>query len=253
MSDPVAPHRSSPAWARLLLPAAVPLTVGGALGLAAGVAHGEGGMNGLFAFASVLGIFVLLLGLVLLIGLGNLVRREGKGRTAARLSFSAAGLLAAGGSLAYGAALLLNLGYVEPVQAEPTPTPRQAAVVLHLEDEAGSAPDPDWDTSTADGRGTCPFEDDGSVRLVSAEQVGSLLGSPMKALVDLPHQPHVRQVVTISLEVERGASWWGPAVLAELGPGGISGRAQFINLAGWGGNPAGWPHYLRGELSWVCA
>ena len=90
------------------------------------------------------------------------------------------------------------------------------------------------------------------MRLVSANQMGRLQGSSLSVLLDLPHQPKVREEVFMTLEVESGASWWGPVVLAELGPGGVSGRALFINLAGFGGNPPRWPHYLRGELNWVC-
>ena len=76
--------RAAASWVRFLLPAAVPLTIGGALGFVAALAHGQGGLNGLFGLAFAMAIFVPLLGITVLIGLGNLLRREGKGRTAAR-------------------------------------------------------------------------------------------------------------------------------------------------------------------------
>lgn len=253
MTDGTRPPDGHVARTRLLVPAIVLLLIGGFLGWVLAYGVSEHSIYSVYGIGIVLTALLFVVAVPILIGIANLLRRERRGRPAARLAFGAAGLLLLGAGAGYLTVPVFDLGYHAPPLIEPSVKPAaEAAVILRLDDEGGSGVDPDWVATAGGGLGTCPFEDDGSVRFVIAAEAGRLRTSPMSVQVDLAHQPQVREVVLINLEVDTGASWWGQAVLTEITPGGMSGRALFM-LRSLGEELPGWPPSVRGEVSWVCA
>ena len=230
----------------MLLPASIPLGVGIFLGYFGARAGSEGGWNALIGGAMAMGAFALILLIALAVGIGNAMRREGKGRVGAQWAFAAAALLVVGGATGSVAVPVLDLGYQAPVVLEVSlkpSIPGSVTLLLH---------DPNWITPITDGAGTCSFDAEGSMRLVNVQQAGTLQTAAVTVEFDLAGEPRVANDPLLSLAVDVGPTYWGPIKLTEIAADGKHGRATFSYLPPQGARSSGWPAYLSGEFTWAC-
>jgi hypothetical protein len=244
--------------------AVIPLAVGGFLGYDASYQSSVGGFGGGMGaafLAYAIGGLVLVAGLV---GIGNLLRRGGRGRVASRYAFAVAGLLAGGSAGGAAAVPLLDLGYHNPDDA---PRPPDTAVQVTL-DLTGV----DW-SATSGGGGRCEFEANGSVWTVASEEVGLLRGMPLSLAIGLLGDPQPGDQVDLNLNIHiaspsqgatlplaallaatsgRSIGWAGLVTIDEIADGGRRGRLTFSDLPNEGTKDPEWPAKLSGELSWEC-
>ncbi len=242
----------------------ISLGIGSFLGYLVAFSQTESGISGLYGRAVVLTLFSLAVIVAVLIGIGNLFRRERRGRPAAIAAFAVAGLLLAGAGTGYAAVPVFDFGYREPVgEYEPAPVHVvSGAMTLTLKD-------PGWAIADVDGRLSCALRADGSIQ-VSADRAGRLQGKPISASFDLNAGATQGGTVDLLLVVNTGApsayrlapaaattgngfiTWVGPAMIAEVSPYGFDGLVAFAEVPVTGEPPAGWPQALSGEARWTC-
>jgi hypothetical protein len=132
----------------------------------------------------------------------------------------------------------------------------------------------DFAVSEGDGSGQCELESGGTVRIISAERAGRLLGKPLSVAIDLGTEPDnrleagrrvlLRLVAQVSpahaaapghpMAATSGVTvqWEDRVALREVSPNGTYGRAAFQDLPSAGNTLPGLPTSLSGEVDWDC-
>ena len=236
----------------LWLAAVVVLGAGAFLGYQVAYQSSLGGLGGALGaafLAMAIGGLVVLVGLV---GVGNALRPEGRGRVASRFSFAAAVLLVAGAVGGYFAVPVFGLGYHPPVVLQAR---GEASATL----EGAAAFEP-----REAGRADCQSVADGiDVEHIVALSLGTLNGSVLRAEITLPIAGISGSYLSLFVDaahLPEGSMqpmWSSLEAQVDAATGGTSGSITFedapiredpeLDL------PVGsWPPTLSGEIRWTC-
>lgn len=249
---PAPPPASNPPnrWPWLL--ALVPLGVGVFLGYQAAYEASLGGFGGALGAAFLAYAIGGLVLIAVLVGAANLLRPAGRGRTASRYAFAAAGLIALGGAGGAAGVQVLDLGYHPPVVLGAR---GDASIVL--DGVAGFEP-------RASGRADCWSVADGTeVEEVVALSLGELNGNLLRGDLFLPVAGVSGASVSFFVDaahLPEGSvvpMWNTQDVEIDSAGGGAIGTLRFdgvpIHVDPEVGAPAAsWPATLSGEISWAC-
>jgi len=246
---PPAPRR------RILWPwlaALVPLGVGAYLGYQVAYQASVGGFGGSMGAAflayGIAGLVLIVVLLGILVGL----RPAGRGRSAGRYAFVAAGLIAVGGVGGYAAVPVFDLGYHPPVVLG-----ARAEASITLEGVEAFEP-------RAGGRADCWSVADGTdVHEVVALSLGELNGNVLRADIFLPAAEMPRGSISVFVEASRlpegsvPPMWDTDDVRVDAPGDGAMGSLTFdavpLRVDSEMGAPTGsWPTVLSGEISWTC-
>ncbi|HET7082765.1 MAG TPA: hypothetical protein VFJ00_03535 [Candidatus Limnocylindria bacterium] len=230
----------------------VALGVGAFLGYSAAYQSSVGGLGGMLGAAFLwlaVGALAVVAGLV---GIGNALRGEGRGRVASRYSFAAVGLLLAGAGGGYGAVSAFDLGYHPPVVLQAR---GEASITL-----AGTLAF----VPRASGRADCQSVADGTdVERVVALSLGDLHGGLLRADFAIPVGGVSSGYISLFVDGATLASGSVPPTWEKAEPevssaaGGASGSirfdgAQLRTEPEIGAATGSWPSTLSGTVTWSC-
>jgi hypothetical protein len=251
LPPPPPPANAPPNRWRWLL-ALIPLGVGAFLGYQASYQSSLGGLGGALGSAYIAIAIGALVVVVAAVGVANLLRRAGRGRTASRYAFAASGLILAGGAGGAAAVPAFDLGYHPPV----TLSARGEASIM-LEGV------PTFEARSS-GRADCWSIADGiAVQEIVALSLGELNGSVLRADIFLPLQEMPQGSISLFIEASRlpegsvPPMWNTQDVVIESSSGGTTGHLRFQEVPiredeDMGLPPGTWPATLTGEVTWRC-
>ncbi len=230
----------------------IPLGVGAFLGYQALYQSSLGGLGGALGSAYIAFAIGALVVVVALVGVANLLRPAGRGRTASRFAFAASGLILAGGAGGAAAVPAFGLGYHPPVVLSAR---GEASITL----EGVSTFEP-----RSSGRADCWSIADGiEVQEIVALSLGELNGGVLRADIFIPVQEMPGGSISLFVEASRlpegsvQPMWNTQDVVIDSSSRGTTGRLRFeavpIREDEDMGLPSGsWPATLTGEISWTC-
>lgn len=230
----------------------IPLGVGVFLGYQASYQSSLGGLGGSLGSAYIALAIGALVVVVALVGVANLLRPAGRGRTASRLAFVASGLILAGGAAGAAAVPAFDLGYHPPVVLQAR---GEASVTL-----AGI---PAF-VPRASGRADCQSVADGTdVERVVALSLGDLNGRLLRADIAIPIGGVSSGYLSLFVDAATLPSGSVPPTWEKAEPeinsaaGGASGsirfdQAQLRTGSEIGATTGSWPTTLSGTVTWSC-